>query len=146
MKDGTFWYWGGDDGDGGEDLRGREFLNRDVLIWDEGFERWVLKGREGGPVFFVELLVAKGFLSEFEEGVGYWGVRRGRVALLGYKEGVVNIVQGSTREDEVGGVWQGEEGDVRVGVVDGLEGGGGVCFVESIEFGPRGSGGSGGGH
>jgi hypothetical protein len=63
VKDGTFWYWGGDDGDRGEDLRGREFLNRDFLVRDEGFERWVLKGREGGPVFFVELLAAKGFLG-----------------------------------------------------------------------------------
>jgi hypothetical protein len=47
----------------GEDLRGWEFLNWDFLIWDEGFEWWVLKGREGGPVFFVELLTAEGFLG-----------------------------------------------------------------------------------
>ena len=63
VKDGAFWYWGGDDGDGGKDLRGREFLNWDFLVRDEGFEQWVLKGREGGPVFFVELLSAKGFLG-----------------------------------------------------------------------------------
>ena len=63
VKDGAFWYWGGDDGDGGEDLRGQKFLNWDFLIWDEGFEWWVLKGWEGGPVFFIDLLAAKGFLS-----------------------------------------------------------------------------------
>ena len=63
VKDGAFWYGGGDDGDGGEDLRGQEFLDWDFLVRDEGFERWVLKGREGGPVFFVELLSAKGFLG-----------------------------------------------------------------------------------
>ena len=63
VKDGTFRYWGGDDSNGGKDLRGREFLNRDFLVWDEGFEQWVLKGREGGPVFFVELLTTEGFLS-----------------------------------------------------------------------------------
>ena len=63
VKDGAFWYGGGDDGDGGEDLRGREFLDWDFLVRDEGFERGVLKGREGGPVFFVELLSAKGFLG-----------------------------------------------------------------------------------
>ena len=63
VKDRAFWYWGGDDSDRGEDLRGREFFDRDFLVRDEGFEQWVLKGREGGPVFFVELLAAKGFLS-----------------------------------------------------------------------------------
>ena len=63
VKDGAFWYWGGNDSNGGEDLRGREFLNWDFLVRDEGFERGVLKGREGGPVFFVELLSAKGFLG-----------------------------------------------------------------------------------
>jgi hypothetical protein len=69
----------------------------------------------------------------------------GSVVLLSCEEGVVDVVRGSTREDEVGGVWQGEEGNVSVGILDGLEGGG-VCFIEGIEFGPRGSGGSGGGH
>ena len=63
MKDRAFRGWGGDDGNWGEDLRGREFLNWDFFVWDKGFKRWVLKGREGGPVFFVELLVAKGFLG-----------------------------------------------------------------------------------
>jgi hypothetical protein len=63
VKDGTFRYWGGDDGDGGEDLRGREFLDWDFFVWDEVFERWVLKGWEGGPIFFIELLLAKGFLG-----------------------------------------------------------------------------------
>jgi len=43
-------------------------------------------------------------------------------------------------------VWLGKEGDVCVGVVDGLEGGSGVHFVEGVEFGPRGGGGSRGGH
>jgi len=47
MKDGAFWGWGWDGGDGGEDLRGREFLSWDFFVWDEGFERGVLKGREG---------------------------------------------------------------------------------------------------
>ena len=61
-------------------------------------------------------------------------------------QGVVDVVQGGTREDEVGGVWWGEEGDVSIGVVDGLEGGGSVCFVEGVELGPRGGGGSRGGH
>jgi len=69
----------------------------------------------------------------------------GSVALLSCEEGVVNVIWGDTQEDEVGGVWQGEEGDISVGVVD-SEGGGSIHFVESIEFGPRGSGGSGGGH
>jgi hypothetical protein len=62
-EDGAFWGWGGDDSDWGEDLRGGEFLNRDFLIWDEGFEWWVLKGREGGPVFFVKLLTMESFLG-----------------------------------------------------------------------------------
>ena len=66
--------------------------------------------------------------------------------LLSCEEGVVDIVQGGTWEDEVGGVWRGEEGDVRISVVDGLKGGGGVGFVESVEFRPRGGGGSGGRH
>jgi hypothetical protein len=63
VKDGAFWGWGGNNGDWGKDLRGWEFLNRDFFIWDEGFERWVLKGREGGPIFFVDLLTAEGFLG-----------------------------------------------------------------------------------
>ena len=63
MKDGAFWGWGGDDGDWGEDLRGWEFLNRDFFVWDEGLKQGVLKGWEGGPVFFVELSSAKGFLG-----------------------------------------------------------------------------------
>ena len=63
VKDGAFWYGGGDDGDGGKDLRGREFLDWDFLVRDKGLEWGVLKGREGGPVFFVELLSAKGFLG-----------------------------------------------------------------------------------
>ena len=69
---------------------------------------------------------------------------QGSIALLGCEKGVVDVVQGSTQEDEVGGVWWGEEGDVRISVVDGLKGGGGVGFVDGIEFGPRGVGGRGG--
>ena len=69
-------------------------------------------------------------------GVGWGGVTFRRREI-----GVVNVVRGGTREDEVGGVWWGEECDVRVGVLDGLEGGGGVCFVKSVEFGPGGVGG-----
>jgi hypothetical protein len=38
VKDGAFWYWGGDDSDRGKDLRGWEFLNWDFFIRDEGFE------------------------------------------------------------------------------------------------------------
>ena len=144
VKDQAFWYWGGDDGDQGEDLRGREFLDWDFLVWDEGFERWVLKGWEGGPIFFVELLSAKGFLGEFEEGVRDWGVGQSCVTLLGHEERVVDVVRDGTQEDEVGGVWWGEKGDVSISVVDGLKGGGGVHFVEGVEFGPRGVGGRGG--
>jgi hypothetical protein len=70
----------------------------------------------------------------------------GSVALLYCEEGVVDVVWGSTREDEVGGVRQGEEGNISIGVLDHLVGGGGVLFVKGIEFRPRGSGGSGGGH
>ena len=62
VKDGTFWGWGGNNSDWGKDLRGQEFLNWDFFIWDEGFEWWVLKGREGGPIFFVKLLTMEGFL------------------------------------------------------------------------------------
>ena len=68
------------------------------------------------------------------------------VTLFSCDVGVVDVVRGGTREDKVGGVWWGEEGDVHVSVVDGLEGGGGVCFVEGVEFGPEGGGGSGGGY
>jgi hypothetical protein len=63
VEDGAFWGWGGDDGDRGKDLRGREFLNWDFLVRDKGFEQWVLKGREGGPIFLVEVLAAEGFLG-----------------------------------------------------------------------------------
>jgi len=44
----------------------------------------------------------------------------------------------------LGGDRWGEEGDVRISVVDGLEGGGSVCFIKSVEFGPGGIGGRGG--
>ena len=66
---------------------------------------------------------------------------RGSVMFLRREVGVVDVVRGGTREDEVGGVWRGEKGDVRISVVDGLEGGGSVCFIKSVEFGPGGVGG-----
>ena len=66
---------------------------------------------------------------------------RESVTLFSCDVGVVDVVRGGTREDKVGGVRWGEEGDVRVSVLDGLEGGGGVCFVKSVEFGPGGVGG-----
>jgi hypothetical protein len=50
------------------------------------------------------------------------------------------------REEEVGRVGWGEEGDVGIGILDHLVGGGGVFFIKSVEFGPRSIGGSGGGH
>jgi hypothetical protein len=127
VKDRAFRGWGGDDSNQGEDLRGWEFLNRDFFIWDEGFKWWVLKGREGGPVFFVKMLTMEGFLSEFKEGVGDWGLRQGSVALLDCEEGVVDVVWGGTREDEVRGVRQEEEGDIGVSLLDRLVGGGSFC-------------------
>jgi hypothetical protein len=66
--------------------------------------------------------------------------------LLDCEEGVVDVIWGGTREDEVGGVRWGEEGNVGIGILDHLVGGGSVLFVKSVEFGPRGGGGSGGGH
>jgi hypothetical protein len=73
-------------------------------------------------------------------------VRWGGIAFLDCEEGVVDVIWGSTQEDEVGGVRQGEEGDMGIGILDRLIGGGGVLFVKSIEFRPRGIGGSRGGH
>jgi hypothetical protein len=58
--------------------------------------------------------------------------------LLNCEEGVVDIVQGGTQEDEVGRVRQGEEGNVGVGILDRLIGGSNILFVKSFEFGPRG--------
>jgi hypothetical protein len=75
-----------------------------------------------------------------------WGVQWGSVALLFCEEGVIDVVWGRTREDKVGGVWWSEEGNVSVGFLDRLIGGGSILFVKSIEFGPRGGGGSGEGH
>jgi hypothetical protein len=69
----------------------------------------------------------------------------GSIALLNC-EGVVDVIRGSIQKDEVGGVWQGKEGDIGVGILDCLVGGGGILFIKSIEFGPRGIGGSRGGH
>jgi hypothetical protein len=71
---------------------------------------------------------------------------QGSVVLIDCEEGVVNVVWGGTQEDEVGGVWWGKEGDIGVGILDCLVGGGGILFVKSIEFGPRGVGGSRRGH
>jgi len=73
-------------------------------------------------------------------------VGRGSVALPHGEEGVVNIIRGGTREDEVEGVRRGEEGNISIGVLDCLVRGGGILFIKSIEFGPRGGGGSRGGH
>ena len=66
--------------------------------------------------------------------------------LLDCEEGVVDVVGGSMWEKEVRGVRWGEEGNVGIGVLDRLVGGGDVLFVKSIEFGPRSVGGSGRGH
>jgi hypothetical protein len=66
--------------------------------------------------------------------------------LLFCKEGVIDVIRGGTQKDKVGGVWWSEEGNIGVGILDCLVGGGGVLFVKSIKFGPRGGGGSGGGH
>ena len=88
----------------------------------------------------------EGFLSKFEECVGDWGVGWGSIALLSCEEGVVDVVQGGTQEDEVRGVRWGEKGDIGVSLLDHLVGGGGVLFIKSIEFGPGSIGGSGGGH
>jgi hypothetical protein len=63
VKDGAFWGRGGDNGNQGKDLRGQEFLNWDFFVWDKGFKQWVLKGREGGPIFFVKVLAVEGFLG-----------------------------------------------------------------------------------
>jgi hypothetical protein len=73
-------------------------------------------------------------------------VGRGSVTLLNGEEGVANIVGGGAQEDKVGGVRWGKEGDVGVGVLDCLVRGGSILFVKSIEFRPRGGGGSRGGH
>jgi hypothetical protein len=73
-------------------------------------------------------------------------MRWGSVALLNCEEGVVDVIWGGTQEDEVGGVRQGEEGDIGIGLLDRLVGGSGVLFIKSIEFGPGGGGGSKGGH
>jgi hypothetical protein len=88
----------------------------------------------------------EGFLGKFEEGVGNWGVGQGCVALLNCEEGVVDVVRGGIWKDEVGGVRWGKEGNMGIGILDHLVGGSNVLFVKSIEFGPRGGGGSRGGH
>jgi len=53
-------YWsrrgrGWDCGNFHVNLRGREFLARNVFICNKVFEWWVLKGKLGGPRFFFEL-------------------------------------------------------------------------------------------
>jgi hypothetical protein len=49
-------------------------------------------------------------------------------------------------EDKVGGVRQGEEGDVSVGILDGLGRGSGILLIDGVEFGPRCIGGGERGH
>jgi hypothetical protein len=66
--------------------------------------------------------------------------------LLFCKEGVVDVIRDGTQKDEVRGVWWSEEGNIGIGILDCLVGGGGVLFIKSVEFGPRGGGGSRGGH
>jgi hypothetical protein len=75
-----------------------------------------------------------------------WGVQWGSIALLFCEKGVIDVVWGRTQEDEVGGVWWSKEGNIGIGFLDHLVGGGGVLFIKSVEFRPRGDGGSGGGH
>ena len=41
-------------------LRGREFLARDVFVSDKVFEWWVAKGKLRGPRVFLELSAADG--------------------------------------------------------------------------------------
>ena len=71
---------------------------------------------------------------------------RGCISLLDCEERVVNVIQGSTQKDEVRGIRWGEEGNISVGILNHLVEGSGVLFIKSVEFGPRGGGGSGGGH
>ena len=64
------------------------------------------------------------------------GVGRGDF-LVEIDEGVVDVVDvGATREDEVGGVRWGEEGDVRVGFLERGIGSGNVGLVNLVEWGP----------
>jgi hypothetical protein len=71
---------------------------------------------------------------------------RGCVALLDGEEGVVYVVGGGVQEEKVRGVRWGEEGDVGVGVLNHLIGGGGVLFIKGVEFRSGGVGGSRGRH
>jgi len=59
-EDGSRRGGGWDCGDFRVNLRGREFLARDVFVCDEVFEWWVLKGKLGGPRVFLELTAADG--------------------------------------------------------------------------------------
>ena len=68
------------------------------------------------------------------------------IALLFSEEGVVDVVGGGVGEEEVGRVRRGWDGDVSVCLLDHLVGGGGILFVKSVEFGPRGGGEGWGGH
>jgi hypothetical protein len=61
-------------------------------------------------------------------------MRWGGIALLDCEEGVVNVVQGGTQEDEVREVRWGKEGNVGVGILNHSVGGGDVLFVKSVEF------------
>ena len=75
---------------------------------------------------------------------------KGRVRQAGFltkiDKRVVDIVDVySTREDEVGGVRWGEEGDICVCKLDSGRGGSNVSFINLIEWGPgKGRGGRGG--
>ena len=74
------------------------------------------------------------------------GIGRGGF-LVEVDEGVIDVVDvGSTREDEVGGVRRGEEGDVRVCFLKRDVGGGNVGLINLVEWGPGKGRGGGRGH
>ena len=60
MEDRSGWGRGRDCGNFRVNLRGREFLARDVFVNDEVLEWWVAKGKLGGPRVFLELTAADG--------------------------------------------------------------------------------------
>ena len=59
-EDRSKWGRGWDCGNFCVNLRGWEFLARDIFVCDEVFEWWVLKGKLGGPRFLFKLAVADG--------------------------------------------------------------------------------------
>ena len=74
------------------------------------------------------------------------GIGRGDF-LIEINKGVVDIVNvGSTREDEVGEVRWGEEGNMCVGFLERSVRSGNVGLVNLVEWGPGEGRGSGGGH